>query len=174
MQPAVTLREQEEYSALRATIRERGTTRVYIFALGLAAWAALLLTAFALALPPVTALVPLLVLTASYEAVRSLHVGVERLGRYLLVFHGDQWERAAGSFARPGGAMSADALFTVPYLLAAILSILPLMTTTPIAQEWIVVVTGQAAFVARVLTTRAAAARQRDVDTARFRELQRE
>src|SRR3954465_15690792 len=36
-------RDVEEYKALRATIRQRGTARAWIFVAGLAAWAALTL-----------------------------------------------------------------------------------------------------------------------------------
>ena len=49
----MTAREQDEYSALRATIRERGTVRVGLFVAGMAAWAALTLATAALA--PATA-----------------------------------------------------------------------------------------------------------------------
>src|SRR5262245_27009434 len=101
----MTPREQEEYSALRATIRERGTARVWLLTIGVITWAALALVTVALALPPVAALLPLLVLVATFEGVFALHVGVERIGRYLLVFHGDEWERTAGTFGRPKGAI---------------------------------------------------------------------
>ena len=168
----MTLREQEEYTALRATIRERGTTRVWVFTLGIAVWAALTLATFALALAPVSTVVPLLALASSFEGVLALHVGVERIGRYLLVFHDDTWEQTAGSFGRPAGAVAVDPLFTAPYIVAAVLTFLPVMTTPdPIRQELIVVLAGQAAFIARVLVARTACARQRDVDTARLREL---
>src|SRR5438552_11434259 len=90
----VTLSEQEQYRSLRATIRERGTARVWLFAGGIAVWAALAVTIGALSAPPVATLVPLLVLVAAFEGVYALHVGVERVGRYLEVFFEDGWERA--------------------------------------------------------------------------------
>src|SRR5881397_3911173 len=83
----MTVRDQEEYIALRATIRERGTARVCIFAGGIAAWAAAAIAMAALASSPVATLLPLLVLAAMFEEVFALHVGVERIGRYLQVFH---------------------------------------------------------------------------------------
>ena len=83
----MTVREQDEYSALRATIRERGTARVYVFTAGVAAWAAAAIATAALASTPVAALLPLLVLAAAFEGVFALHVGVERIGRYLQVFY---------------------------------------------------------------------------------------
>src|SRR3981081_4833041 len=83
----MTAREQVEYRALRATMREPGTARVYIFAGGLTAWGALAVTTAALASTPLATLLPLLVLTAIFEAVFALHVGVERIGRDLQVFY---------------------------------------------------------------------------------------
>ena len=45
----MTLAEQEEYRSLRATIRERGTARVWVFVGGIVAWAALITATAALA-----------------------------------------------------------------------------------------------------------------------------
>src|SRR6266704_1421157 len=111
----MTAREQLEYSELRATIRERGTARVYVFAGGYAAWGALTVATAGLASTPLATLLPLIVLAAVFEAVFALHVGVERIGRYLQVFHeteetGARWEHAATAFGRPGRAAVADAL----------------------------------------------------------------
>ena len=119
-------REQEEYRALRATIRERGTARVWVFVAGIAAWAALTIAVASLASPPVATLLPLLVLAAGFEGVFSLHVGVERVGRYIQVCFeqdGRGWEHAAMAFGRPRGSAATDALFTVPFLLAKLLHV---------------------------------------------------
>jgi hypothetical protein len=167
----VTPREQEEYSALRATIRERGTARVWAFVAGLATWAGFVLALLATALPPVATLIPLVALAATFEAVLALHVGVERIGRFLLVFHADAWEQAAGTFGRPRGAAAVDPLFVWVFLTAAVVNLLPLLTATPIAPEWIVVGGAHAGFVVRLAIARGAAARQRQVDTARFEQL---
>src|SRR3979490_1608477 len=96
----MTAREQVEDRELRATIRERGTARVYIFAGGIAAWGALTIATAALASTPLATLLPLLVLAAGFEGVFALHVGVERIGRYLQVFYeaedtGARWEHIA-------------------------------------------------------------------------------
>ena len=170
----MTPREQEEYSGLRATIRERGTARVWLLTIGLIAWAGLALVPVALALPPVAALLPLVALAATFEGVFALHVGVERIGRYLLVFHGDEWERTAGAFDRPRGAIALDALGAFVFVIAALVNLIPLLITVPVIQELIVVGAAHVVFVARVLTARAAAARQREVDTARFTQLKGE
>ena len=170
----MNLRQDEEYRALRATIRERGTARVWVFAIGLLAWAAILIAALALALPPAVALVPLLVLAATFESVLALHVGVERIGRYLLVFHEDGWERTAGGFGKPAGAVSVDPLFAAIFLAAALLTLLPLVVVAAVVQEWMAVGLAAAAFASRGVAARAACARQRAVDTARFTQLRAE
>src|SRR5207253_4116872 len=98
----MTLRELEEYRALRETIRERGTARVWVFLAGLVAWGALTIATAALAALPIATLLPLLVLAAAFEAVFSLHLGVERIGRYLQVFFEEDagWEHRAMAIGR--------------------------------------------------------------------------
>src|SRR3954467_13070561 len=71
---SVTPCEHEEYSALRATIRERGTARPWLAFRGVASWAALVVATTALAMPPVGAIVPLAVLAAAFEGVFALHI----------------------------------------------------------------------------------------------------
>jgi hypothetical protein len=167
----MTPRSQEEYAELRATIRERGTARVCLFLVGVAVWSSLTVVLLALALPPVATLIPLVALAATFEAVLALHLAVERIGRYLLVFHDDKWEHADGTLGRPIGSVGVDALFAAVFGLATITNLTPLLLTTPIAQEWVLVGAAHAAFIARVLSARAAAARQRRIDTARFEAL---
>ena len=171
----VTPSDQYEYSALRATIRERGTARVCLFGGGFAAWAALTLATAALASTPVSTLLPLLVLAALFEAIYALHVGVERIGRYIQVFHeGDHgWEHAAMAFGRPAGAASVDALFTMPFVLAAVFNIAPAFLVRPTIEEIVFVTGAHALFLLRLLSARATAARQRAVDLERFTQLKR-
>ena len=161
-------RSEEEYRALRATIRERGTTRVWVFVAGILVWAVSTIATLAIGLPPVAALVLLLILAATFEAVLALHIGVERIGRYLLVFYDDNWERAAGAFGKPAGAAAIDPLFTGPFLLAAILSVLPVAAATPVMQEYGAIALAEIAFAARLLIARATTARQRTIDTEEF------
>jgi hypothetical protein len=168
----MTPREQEEYTALRATIRERGTARVWIFLAGVVAWAAIVVATTALASTPVATLLPLLVLAATFEAVFALHVGVERVGRYVQVFFeedGRGWEHAAMAFGRPPGAAVVDALFSVPFGLAAIFNVAPALITNPSREELVFVAGAHALFLIRLVSARAAAARQRAVDLERFR-----
>jgi hypothetical protein len=167
----MTPREQEEYSALRTTIRERGTARIWIFVVGLIAWAALTTATAALASTPLAVLLPLLVLAATFEAVFALHVGVERIGRYLQVAHADAWEQAATAFGRPKASIGIDPLFSLVFLTAALFNFAPVLMVNPIGVELVFVGGGHVLFVLRVIFARASAARQRSVDLTRFQEL---
>ena len=166
-----TPREQAEYSALRATIRERGTMRVWVFVAGLVAWAALAIALSGLSAPPLSTLVPLLVLGGAFEGVFALHVGVERIGRYLQVFHGDRWEDAAAAFGRPKGAAAVDPLFSVVFGVAALLNSVPALIVQPTPQELIFIGGAHALFGVRIVFARIVAARQRAIDRARFEEM---
>src|SRR6185295_3122329 len=96
-------REQEEYRALRDTIRERGTTRIWVFLAGIVAWGALTIATAALASLPIATFLPLLILAATFEGVFNIHVAVERIGRYIQVFLEDDggWEHVAMAVGRP-------------------------------------------------------------------------
>jgi hypothetical protein len=89
-------------------------------------WAAAAVATTAAIQLPIAALVPLLVLAAGFEAIYALHVNVERIGRYLQVFHEPNggWEHVAMTFGQrfPGGP---DALFSPLFLMATALNYLP-------------------------------------------------
>ncbi len=179
--------EHDEYVALRATIRERGTARVCVFVGGIAAWVAATIATAALASTPVATLLPLLLLASTFEAVFALHVGVERIGRYLQVFHeagGTQgldgsdrsggsggWEHAAMAFGRPAGAVATDALFTVMFLIAALFNAAPALVADPARVELVFIVGAHALFALRLVVARQAAGKQRAIDLARFQQL---
>lgn len=174
---SLTGRDQEEYRALRATIRERGTARVCLFAGGFVAWGAMTLATAALTSTPVATLLPLLVLAALFEAIFALHIGVERIGRYIQVFHeheNDQgWEHLAMAFGRPKGAATVDALFSMPLVLATVFNVAPALLLQPTIEEIFFVGGAHALFALRLFVARAAAARQRAVDLERFARLKR-
>jgi hypothetical protein len=172
-----TVRAREEYKALRATIRERGTTRVCLFCGGFVGWGALALATAALASTPLSTFLPLLVLAALFEGIYALQIGVERVGRYLQAFHEAEpdygWEHAAMAFGRPKGAAATDPLFTVLFLLAAIFNAAPALYFQPAMPEVVFIAGGHALFLVRLFSARAAAARQRAVDLERFAQLRR-
>src|SRR5262245_6710492 len=72
---------------------------------GLATWAVVLTTILIWLPSPLASVIPLLVLATTFEVVRVLHLVVERIGRYIQVFHEETvanaplappaWERAA-------------------------------------------------------------------------------
>ena len=170
----MTTRELEEYRALRSTIRERGSLRVGVFAGGLAAWAGIAIATAALANSPLAVLLPLLLLAAVFEAVFALHVGVERVGRYLQVFYEDSWEQAAMAFGRPSGAVATDALFTPLFFLATIFNVGPVLVMRPIASELVFVGGAHLLFALRIVAARLGAAQQRRIDLERFRQIKDE
>src|SRR5688500_20346910 len=75
-----------EFSVLRDTVKSRGSARPLVCLAGLAVWAATVLAVLIWLPNPIAAVVPLMVLVTSFEVIRSLHLGVERIGRYLQVF----------------------------------------------------------------------------------------
>jgi hypothetical protein len=166
----MTPSELEEFRALRDTIRERGTARVWIFVAGVSAWAALTLATAALAQVPVAALLPLFVLAAAFEAVFSLHVGVERIGRYIQVFLEQEggWEHQAMAFGRPPRGTAVDPLFSVYFVVAALLNFIPVLLLEPVRIELAVVGTAHVLVIVRIVAAKAAAGRQRAVDLQRF------
>jgi hypothetical protein len=167
----VTQREQEEYAALRATIRERGTARPWLALAGLAAWAALVAANTAVSAPPVASIVPLLVLAAAFECVFAVHIGVERIGRYLQVFHEDRWEQTAMAFGRPTGVVRLDALFSIPFGLATLINMLPALVQGPTTEELVFVGGAHALLIVRIVVAKAASAKQREIELKRFQEL---
>ena len=172
----MTPRELEEYTALRATIRQRGSLRVGLFVAALAAWAAATIATAALAALPIATLLPLLLLSAGFEALFSLHTGVERIGRYLQVFYEDtgatgrEWERTAMAYGRayPGGS---DPLFGLHFMIATVLNFVPVILAEPVQLDVSVVGAVHLGFIARILLARHAAAGQRARDLDRFQHL---
>jgi hypothetical protein len=172
----MTAREIEEYRELRATIRERGTARVWIFVVGVALWASLAIGTSALAAPPVATLLPLLLLSAIFEAVFALHIGVERVGRYLQVFHEDtaeerRWEHTAMAYGRRFAGGGSDPLFCAYFWMTAAANMLPLLLVSPTRVEWVGIGVVHVLFAARVGAARRRAAGQRATDLERFERL---
>lgn len=174
--PPMTPREIEEYRALRDTIRERSTARVWVALSGLIAWAALALATATLAELPIATFIPLLILAFVFEVVFALHTGVERVGRYIQVFFEDEasdrgWEHQAMAYGQefPGGG--SDPLFGRYFLLAIVLNVLPAALANPVPLEWLAVGAGHVVALSRLIAARREASKQRLVDLDRFRRL---
>jgi hypothetical protein len=113
---------EEEYRALRATIRERGTLRPIVMTLTVVSWAGVSVWLQASGAAPLLSLVALVILDAGFEAVFSIHVGVERVGRYLQVRYesadGPRWEHTAMEAPPAAPSKPTDALFSWVFLAA--------------------------------------------------------
>ena len=169
----MSTQQQEEYRALRATIRERGTAKVWLLLVGMVGWGALTIATAALASLPVATFLPLLVLAVTFEAIFNLHVGVERIGRYLQVFHEGEsgWEHTAMSFGRPLKGTGTDPLFVAHFLIATLLNIIPALLAQPVQLEITVVGIAHLLFVIRVMLAKGSASRQRAADLRRFEDM---
>lgn len=163
--------EDQQYTALRTTIRERGTARIWIFVVGLIAWAGIAVLALMLTALPFAALFPLLVLAATFEGVYALHVGVERIGRYLQVYCEDSWEKTAMAFGAPLAGTGSDPIFALLFGLATAINFGPVLFAGPVSAELVVIGGAHAIFLTRVIRARRAAKAQRAADLERFRQL---
>jgi len=166
-----------EYEVLRRTIAARGTARMLVAPISCMGWAALTLAHAGLEGTPTVSLLSLAVLVGGFESVHALHVGTERIGRYLQVYYeadvnGPRWESTAMLVgpALPGGGV--DPLFSGLFVGACLLNLLAVQpfTSTPIEASLMVV--AHAAFVFRVVRARRAASRQRAVELESFKALQ--
>ena len=165
--------QQEEYRALRETIRQRGTAKVWIFVVGTIGWAALTMATAALASLPVATFLPLLVLAVTFEAIFSLHVAIERIGRYLQVFHEDTtgWEHTAMSFGAPLKGTGTSPLFVPHFVIATVLNIVPALLAEPVQLEVTVVGSAHLLFLGRIFMAWRSAGHQRAADLKRFEEM---
>lgn len=168
-------RRQEEFAALRATIRERGTVRMILLPVSLALWAGAAIATMAAVGLPIAALVPLLVLAGGFEAIYALHVNVERIGRYIQVFHEPEggWENVAMAFGQRFPGRAPDAVFSGLFLIATALNYLPIALGGTMAE---LVVAGilHLLLAFHIGTARRRAALQRQQDLERFQTIRNE
>ncbi len=159
----------QEFAALRATIRERGTVRMILLPVAFGLWAGAAVATTAAIQLPIAALLPLLVLAAGFEAIYALHVNVERIGRYLQVFHEPDggWEHVAMAFGQRFAGGGPDALFSALFLMATALNYLPVALggTLP---ELIVGGVLHLVLAVHIGTARSRASKQRRQDLERF------
>lgn len=139
-------------------------------------WATLAAVLFLFGQLPIAGLLALAVLVAGFEAIHALHVGAERIGRYLQVHYeaapnGPQWETAAMTVgpALPGGGV--DPLFSAVFVGATVINMITNLEPLPMWEEIAVIGACHAAFVFRVIRARIAASQQRAVELESFRAL---
>ncbi len=160
-----------EYEALRETIRQRGTIRMALVPAIFIGWAATAVATGAVIIVAVSTLVPLLILVAGFEAIFALHMNVERIGRYLQVFHEQDggWENVAAAYGQrfPGSGLP-DPLFAQIFVFAISINFLPVVLGFEHAVELVIVLIPHLVAVYRVRMARGASARQRTEDLERF------
>ncbi len=163
--------------ALRATIRERGSLKAVLFVSTLGVWALITVLLAAFIDLPLASIIPLLVLMGGFEAVHALHVGAERIGRYLHVHYeahvpGGLWESAVGAFGtgHTPSTRPADGIFS--WLFIAAIAAGPLMAgLRATAPELGTLAVIHLLAIARVVLAKRAAGRQRAEDQQRFEAL---
>lgn len=165
-----------EFAVLRQTIALRGTVRMALVPFTCLGWALLTLLLVFNA-PPLATIVSLLVLVGGFEAVHALHVGAERIGRYLQVYYeappnGPRWETAVMTVgpALPGGGI--DPLFSAVFVGATLVNMTPLLAVVPTRLELGVVGLLHVGFLFRIVRARLAATRQRAVELESFKAMQ--
>ena len=163
-----------EFAVLRATISTRGTVRIALLPLTVLGWATVSAALLVFADVPATVIFPLAVLVAGFEAIHALHVGVERIGRYLQVNYeslpgAPQWESTAMRVgpAVPGGGI--DPLFTIVFMSATFANLLPAATLGSTQIEFGILAALHIVFIMRLVRARGAAARQRAVALETFK-----
>jgi hypothetical protein len=165
---------ESEFAALRATITLRGTVRMALLPVILIGWALTALLLLLFGELPAAVVFPLAILVGGFEAVHALHVGAERIGRYLQVYYEDgldapRWETTAMAVgpALPGGGI--DPLFSVVFVAAALANLIPAFSPQPTRPELAILLPLHFAFVIRVVRARGAAARQRAIELESYR-----
>jgi hypothetical protein len=165
---------ESEFRCLRDTIALRGTVRMALLPLTLFGWALLAILLLLFGEFPAGVIFPLAVLVAGYEAIHALHVGSERIGRYLQVYYEDgpqapRWETTAMAVgpALPGGGI--DPLFSVVFISATLANLIPAFSPAPTRPELAILLPLHIAFIIRIVRARGAAARQRAVELESYR-----
>jgi hypothetical protein len=135
-------------------------------------WAGTAVATAAVITVALSTLVPLLVLAAGFEAIFALHMNVERIGRYLEVFHERDggWEHVAMQYGQRFRGAGPDPLFARLFVLGVSLNLLPAALGGEPLEVGIIAV-AHLLLVYRIRTARAAATAQRSEDLSRFEQL---
>ena len=165
-------REQSEYLSMRDTIRQRGTARMVLVPVVFIGWAATAVATAAVITVALSTVVPLLVLAAGFEAIFALHLNVERIGRYLQVFHERDggWEQVAMAFGRRFPGTGPDPLFSQLFVFGVSVNFLPAALGGEVIEVAIIALI-HLAVVYRIRMARGVAAKGRADDLERFEQL---
>ena len=165
-------RQGLEYAALRDTIRQRGTVRMALVPVIFIGWAATAIATAAVITVAISTMVPLLGLVAGFEALFALHMNVERIGRYLQVFHEADggWEQLAMAFGQRFPGTGPDPMFAQLFVFGISLNFLPVALGGELPEIVVLAVLHLFA-VYRIRMARNASRRQRADDLQRFQDL---
>jgi hypothetical protein len=176
----------QEFAALRDTIRRRAGARPLVAFAGVAVWAVVMLGVLIWLQNPLAAVVPLLVLVAAFEVVRTLHLGVERIGRYVQVFFEESsagadtalsppaWERTAMMFGPSLPGAGGHPLFFPVFFMATVANLLAVVLPGPLAIELGTLLVPHAAFISWMLYCDRGMRQQRSAELARFRAIKKD
>ena len=171
-----------EYRALRDTIRTRGGARPLALLLGLGIWASLLVAVLVWLPNPIASVIPLLLLVATFEVVRTLHLSVERIGRYVQVFfeegdggrsptHPPAWEHTAMVFGPRLPGAGGHPLFLPIVVFAAIANYLAVLMPGPVPVELLTLAVPHLACIVWMIVCDRGMRAQRTTELARYRAL---
>lgn len=173
----------QEFRALRETIRTRGNLRLTLCVVGLAAWGLALIAVLAWLPNPIAGTIPLLLLATTFEVNRMLHLGVERIGRYLQVFYEEAsvsgantpaWERTAMTFGPSVAGAAGHPLLLPFFIFATLVNALSIVLPGPLPVELGVLSVPHVAFVIWMVYADIGMRRQRARELDRFRELKKQ
>ncbi len=125
-------------------------------------------------------LVPFVVLVATFEINFFIHTGVERIGRYIQVFHEERagsigWETTAmnyGARFSSSADVALDPLFSFIFFSAAAVNFLSSLTVSEMRYGWIAVsLVAHLAFNYRIVRARRFSVTQRANELEHFRNL---
>lgn len=153
---------------------------------GFAVWAVVTISVLVWLPNPLAAVVPLLVLVAAFEVTRSLHLGVERIGRYLQVFFEESsaneegtlappaWERTAMRFGPTIPGAGGHPLYLPIFLMATLVNFVAVILPGPLLVEVGTLLVPHATFLVWMIYCDRGMRKQRASELARFRELKKD
>jgi hypothetical protein len=172
-----------EFRVLRDTIRARGGLRLTLALAGLSIWALTLVAVLGWLPNPIAGTIPLLLLAATFEVNRSLHLGVERIGRYLQVFYEESqvprsgapaWEQTAMDFGPTAPGAGGHPLLLPLFIFATLINFLSVVLPGPIPLELGVMAVPHGSFVIWTLYADKGMRQQRTRELEQYRALCKE
>jgi hypothetical protein len=173
---------RSEYLVLRRTIAQRGALRHVLFLSGIGIWAVTAIAVLVWLPYQGAAFIPLIVLLATFEAIRPLHFGAERIGRYLQVFYEEageverplrdtpSWERVAMQFGAVPG-VGGHPLFAPAFILAIGVNYMTALHMRPGFADHVLLAIVHAVFGGWVMSAHRAMKKQRAIEVERMRHL---